>query len=155
ISKSLRLTVKGIDRLSEEQVVAMVAKLLDGVKDAGLAPRVDPNNSDGQQGAGATIMFIADDLAAARKEATQQAFRNAKEKAQQIAELAGGRLGPAMGVQEESSPSASQAYEVMPDGSMGPVFYRGTNPGSNGPQLASQTLAEMPLHVSLQVQFKL
>jgi len=99
------------------------------------------------------IMFIADDLSAARKQATEQAFRSAKEKAQQIAELAGGRLGAATGAQEETSPGASQ--EVMPNGSMGTVYYSGGNPGSDGPRLVSPTLAEVPLRVTLQVQFKL
>jgi len=151
ISKSLRLTIKGIDKLSEEQVIAIVAKLLDGVKDAGLIGRVDPNNSDGQQGAGTMITFIADELSSARKQATAQAFRNAKEKAQEIAELAGGHLGAATGVQEEISPGVSQM--VPEEGPNGQVFYSGTS-ATEG-RLVSPTLAEIPLRVTLQVQFKL
>ena len=152
ISKSLRLTVKGIDKLSDDQVIAIVAKLLDGVKDAGLIGRIDPNNSDGQQGAGTMITFIADELTAARKQATAQAFRNAKEKAQEIAELAGGRLGAATGVQEEISPGVSQI--VQEEGPNGQVFYSGGASVAEA-RLVSPTLAEIPLRVTLQVQFKL
>jgi uncharacterized protein YggE len=152
IAKSLRLTVKGIDKLSDDQVIAIVAKLLDGVKDAGLIGRVDPNNSDGQQGAGTMITFIADDLSAARKQATAQAFRSAKEKAQEIAELAGGRLGAATGVQEEISPGVNQM--VQEEGPNGQIYYSGGSPAADA-RLASPTMAEIPLRVTLQVQFKL
>src|SRR5262249_40794909 len=37
ISKSLRLSVTGIDKLSEEELVTLVAKLLDAAKDAGVS----------------------------------------------------------------------------------------------------------------------
>ena len=98
------------------------------------------------------ITFIADELSAARKQATAQAFRNAKEKAQEIAELAGGRLGAATGVQEEISPGVSQI--VQEEGPNGQVFYSGGASVAEA-RLVSPTLAEIPLRVTLQVQFKL
>jgi uncharacterized protein len=154
ISKSLRLSVKGIDKLSEEQVIALVAKLLDGVKDAGLGARPETNNlSEGQPNAGAVIMFIADDLAAARKKATEQAFSRAKEKAQRIAELAGGHLGAATAVDEVPAGSGEDAAnETVPT----PMYVPGSNStNGDGIRLASPTLADIPVRVGLQVRFKL
>ena len=88
IAKAMRLTVTGIDKLAEEQLVATVAKVLDGVRDAGLMMGVDPNNPNAQaegQPANAVVMFVADNLGQAREQATEAAYQNAKEKAQRIA----------------------------------------------------------------------
>ena len=83
----------------------MVAKLLDTAKDAGVTPGGDTNSSlmmrmNGMAGPTTMVKFIADDAVAARKKATENAFKQAHEKAQQMAEMAGTKLGPVLSMEE-------------------------------------------------------
>ena len=156
IAKSMRLTVTGIEKLPEDQLVATVAKVLDGVRDAGLTTGVDPNNPNAQaegQPANAVVMFVADNLGAARDQATEAAFQNAKEKAQRIAKLAGGKLGAACAV-EETAVFATNNEEAAALGMLSAI-YSGGSVGADETALKSVLLVELPVRVSLRVRFAL
>jgi uncharacterized protein len=157
LSKSLQLAISGIDKLSEEEVIGLVAKLLDAVKDAGLATNsVNTNGEtgpDGQPLASPLVVFVADDVSAARKHATEQAFQRAKEKAQQIAELSGGVLGPASAVEETAAISANNDDSAAM-GMLAAIYSGGTLTG-NDVSVKSSLLAELPVRVSLRVRFAL
>jgi uncharacterized protein len=156
IAKSMRLTVTGIEKLPEDQLVATVAKVLDGVRDAGLTTGVDPNNPNAQaegQPANAVVMFVADNLGAARDQATEAAFQNAKEKAQRIAKLAGGKLGAASAV-EETAVFATNNEEAAALGMLSAI-YSGGSVGADETALKSVLLVELPVRVSLRVRFAL
>ncbi len=156
ISKSMRLTVAAIDKLQEDQLVATVAKVLDGIRDAGLTTGVDPNNPNAQaegQPANAVVMFVADNLGQAREKATEAAFQNAKEKAERIAKLAGGKLGTASSV-EETTMFATNNEEAAALGMLSAI-YSGGAVGADETALKSVMLVEMPVRVNLRVRFAL
>ena len=156
IAKSMRLTITAIDKLQEDQLVATVAKVLDGVRDAGLTTGVDPNNPNAQaegQPANAVVMFVADNLGKAREQATEAAYQNAKEKAQRIAKLAGGKLGPAASV-EETTMFATNNEEAAALGMLSAI-YSGGSVGADETALKSVMLVELPVRVNLRVRFAL
>jgi uncharacterized protein len=156
IAKSMRLTVTGIEKLPEDQLVATVAKVLDGVRDAGLTTGVDPNNPNAQaegQPANAVVMFVADNLGTARDQATEAAFQNAKEKAQRIAKLAGGKLGAASAVEEQAT-FATNNEEAAALGMLSAI-YSGGAVGADETALKSAMLVELPVRVNLRVRFAL
>jgi uncharacterized protein len=153
ISKSWKLAISGIDKLSEEEVIALTAKLLDAVKDAGLAV-FSPNNNgenepDGQPLPSAVVLFVADNIAIARKQATAQAFQHAQEKAQHIAELTGGQLGSANAVEESSDTDTNDTVNAAP-GNL-PI----SSDNSAEPRASAFALAELPVRVNLRVRFAL
>ncbi|HEY2881839.1 MAG TPA: SIMPL domain-containing protein, partial [Pirellulales bacterium] len=131
-------------------------KLLDGIRDAGLTTGPDPNNPNAQaegQLANAVVMFVADNLEQARKQATAAAFQNAKEKAQRIAELAEGKLGAAAAVEE--SPSLNAMNDEAAALGMLTAIYAGGSVGAENPSLKSAILVELPVRVNLRVRFNL
>jgi uncharacterized protein len=158
ISKSLRLVVTGVDKLSEEQLINLVAKLLDTAKDAGVTTGGDSNNSllmrmNGMAGPTTMVKFIADDAAAARKKATQNAFKQAQEKAQQMAEMAGSKLGPVISM-EEAAGGAEKGMSLQER--MVEMIYGGSsNTAPDDPRLTSNLLVDMPVRVNLRVRFAL
>jgi uncharacterized protein YggE len=154
ISKSLHLEVTGIDKMPEEEVVALAARLLDVARDAGLTAGAAPTNSlisrmSGVAVANPMVTFFADDAHVAEEKATDEAFQQAKSKAQKLANLAGAQLGPVLSV--EVSPVAGADRSVteqmmlmmMSEGAYEPTPDR----------LTSYTLTEMPVRVSLRVRF--
>jgi uncharacterized protein YggE len=157
ISKSLRLAVTGVDKLSEEQLIALVAKLLDTAKDAGVSPGGNSTNSllmrmNGMAGPTTMVTFIADDTTAARKKATADAFHQAHEKAQKLAELAGVTLGPVISM-EDIGASAEKGMSMQER--MVQMIYGGGDTASDDSRLTSSLLIEMPVRVGLRVRFAL
>ncbi|HEY2759387.1 MAG TPA: SIMPL domain-containing protein [Pirellulales bacterium] len=158
ISKTLRVTIQGIDKLQEEDVIALVAKLLDVAKDAGLSVSGANTNgatgADGQPLPDALVQFVADDLVIARKEATDKAFQQAKEKAQHIADLAGVRLGAAAAVEELSSVGGNSDESGTED-VQSAIYSLVGGPAEGLGHIQSNSLGEMPLRVNLRVRFPL
>ncbi len=149
ISKSWKLAVTGIDKLSEEEVIALVAKLLD----VGSSNTNGETGPDGQPLASPLVLFIADDVAAAHKKATEQAFQRAKEKAQGIAELTGSQLGPAAAVEETTTLSTSNDESAAIG--MLTAIYSGGSVGGNDASLKSAMLSDLPLRITLRIRFAL
>jgi uncharacterized protein len=159
ISKSLRLVVTGVDKLSEEQLINLVAKLLDTAKDAGVAAGGDSNSSllmrmNGMAGPTTMVRFIADDPAPARKKAAQEAFKQGREKAQQMAEMAGATLGPVISM-EETSGGAGEKGMSLQERMIEMIYGGGGSAAPDDPRLTSNLLVDMPVRVSLRIRFGL
>jgi uncharacterized protein len=157
ITKSLRLSVTGIDKLSEEELVGLVAKLLDAAKDAGVSVGSDANSSlmarmNGMSMPSEMVTFVADDPSAARKQASEDAFRQAKAKAQRLAAMAGSGLGGVLSMEEAAGPAGN---EESLQAKMIELIYGNGQKGSDDPRLVSSTLVEMPVRVNLKVRFAL
>ncbi|HZZ28825.1 MAG TPA: SIMPL domain-containing protein [Pirellulales bacterium] len=157
ISKSLRLSVSGIDKLSEEDLVSLVAKLLDTAKDAGVSVGDTTSNSllsriNGMSTPVAMVTFVADDPAGARQTASEKAFAQAKQKAQKLAEMAGAQLGPVISMEEgmEGSNKTESLQSRMIE-----MIYGGGGGAPDDPRLTSTLLVDMPVRVNLRVRFAL
>jgi uncharacterized protein len=158
ISKSLRLSVAGIDKLSEEDLVSLVAKLLDTAKDAGVSVGNESNNSllsriNGMSTPVAMVTFVADDPSTARQAASEKAFAQAKQKAQRLAELAGAQLGPVLSMEETSGSSGRQ--ESIQERMIEMIYGSGGGSAPADPRLTSPLLVDLPVQVNLRVRFGL
>jgi uncharacterized protein YggE len=156
ISKTLRLEVSGIDKMSEEDLAQLVAKLLDTAKDAGVA--AGPTSTSammmrmGIAMPNTVVTYVADDASKAKAKASEDAFRQAKEHAQRLADLAGARLGPVLAIEETS---ASVGREQSMQEKVIQMIYGGGNITTDDTRLTSPTLMDMPLKVNLKVRFAL
>ncbi|HEY2759386.1 MAG TPA: SIMPL domain-containing protein, partial [Pirellulales bacterium] len=156
ISKTLRLEVTGIDKMSEEDLAGLVAKLLDTAKDAGVVAGPDTNGAlmmrMGVSTPSTVVTYVADDPAAARKKASEDAFRQAKERAQRLADLAGARLGPVLSMEETG---VTAGHEQSMQEKVIQMVYGGGNSAPDDSRLTSSTLMDMPVRVGLKVRFAL
>jgi uncharacterized protein len=156
ISKTLRLEVTGIDKMSEEDLAGLVAKLLDTAKDAGVVAGPDSNSAMmmrmGVSVPSTVVTYVADEAVAARAKAGEDAFRQAKERAQRLADLAGARLGPVLSMEETA---VSTGHEQSMQEKVIQMVYGGGNSAPDDPRLTSPTLMDMPVRVGLKVRFAL
>ncbi len=156
ISKSLRLKISGIDKMSEEEVVALAAKLLDVARDSGLAASAAATNSmisrmNGMAVSNPMVTFYADDAPSAEQKASDDAFEQAKTKAERLAKKAGVQLGSVLSIDESPMPSGERtpAEQIM-------VMMMMSEMGAYEPmadRLTSYTLTGLPVRVTLRVRF--
>jgi uncharacterized protein YggE len=155
ISSMLRLRLDGIRDKSPEQVMEMVGKLLDVAQDSGstLGPSQEEMAMAWRYGyapTGAMVRFVVRDLAALREEAYELAVSDARSRAERLARLNGVKLGPVLSVQE---------LEVSGDESVlnQPNYPRYNPPAAtnDGPQITSESFAEIPFRVKLLVRFSI
>jgi len=154
ISKSLRLTITGVDKLSEEDVISLVAKLLDTAKDVGIGTGNDSKSQlmarFGMSAPNSMVTFVADDPSAAMKKASEAAFQEAKQSATRLADLAGVKLGPVISVEDISAgPSKDKSVQEKLISS---IYGIGTS-DTEDPRMAASTLVELPVRITLRVRF--
>jgi uncharacterized protein YggE len=131
-----------------------ILKVVDTARDSGLVIGAgNPQNyyqmqmmMQTGQGSGLATFKIPDP-SALRAEAYKKAMDDARAKAQRLAELAGAKLGRIVSVQEGSAPPQQMAqmiyYGIMQQQSPA------------DPELSSGVFGEIPLNVTLTVQFAL
>lgn len=154
ISSVLRLRLGGIRDKSPEEVMETLGKLLDVAQDAGasLGPSQEEMSMAWRYGyapAATMVRFVVRDLAALREEAYELAVADARSRAQRLARLNGVKLGQVLSVQEVEvsgdAAAASQPYYYTP--------YTPAATSKDGPQIASESFAEIPFRVKLLVRF--
>ena len=154
IQKSLRLTVTGIDKLPEEEVAKAIAKLIDTAKDAGGATGKPSNAMLEMMGRGTAstlVNFVVSDATEARKKAYDHAFREAKARAENLAALAGVKLGGVLSLSESSSPVADEAS--LQERMISAVYGVGNEKGATEVRITSSELVEVPVRITLEVRF--
>ena len=154
ISSVLRLRLEGIRDKPPEEVMETVGKLLDVAQDSGssLGPSQEEMSMAWRYGyppAAGMVRFVVRDLTALREEAYELAVADARSRAERLARLNGVKLGSVLSVQEiEVSGDEASAYQ--------PYYYPRYNPpsaGKEGPEIASESFAEIPFRVKLLVRF--
>ena len=150
-SESMKIVLKGIDKMQTDVLLDTVMKVIDTGRDAGLqiGPPTPMNYYQMQQmmnnGQGMTMLeFKLADPSKAREEAYKIAMDDAKAKAKRLADLAGVKLGKIIAVQDSSSPTATTT--MNPYGMQVPT---------ESTELTSQMLTDIPLRVTLMVQFEI
>jgi uncharacterized protein YggE len=115
VTEKLHLTITAIHQRPPDKVQGMVVKLLDTARQTGLQIGTPPPTnyyayrmSTGQNDE--LVLFKIADPAAGRSEAFKQAVADARGKADQLATLAGAKLGKVIAIteQESSGPSANE-----------------------------------------------
>jgi uncharacterized protein YggE len=155
LSRSLRVVVGGIDKLTDDQLIKLVSKLVDTARDMGIhvsAAETSPAMDElaAQQGPQPAVQFVADNVEKPREKAYRQAFERARERAQRLATITGVKLGEVKSVEEvrdsNGEESAQEAYLAGIYGTTSP-----SRPGDN--RVSSSKFSEIPVAVTLRVRF--
>ncbi len=155
-SESMKITLKGVDKIAAEALMDTVMKVIDTGRDAGLqiGPATPSNYYQLQmmqqsgQGQG-MLQFKIGDSTAQREQAYKEAMEDAKKKAARLADLAGVKLGRIVSVQDGGpakgdNPAMAQWMAMYGGGGQ-------TDPSD----LTSTLLADITLKVTLTVQFEI
>ena len=151
-SESMKIVLKGVDKLQTDALLDTVMKVIDTGRDAGLqiGPPTPMNYYQMQQmmnnQTGSTMLeFKVGDPAKMREDAYKQAMDDAKAKAKRLADLAGVKLGKIVSVQDSGI--------AMNSPQMNPYGYQ--MPQTDPSELTSQMLSDISLRVTLTVQFEI
>jgi uncharacterized protein YggE len=152
VTEPLRLIIRGVDKMKDEELMNTVLKVIDAGKDAGLtvgppAPtnyyqyQMMMNRGETNTGIATFKIENATDL---REQAYAKAIENARAKAERLAKLSGVKLGRVVSVQDGATPQNPNQ-----------VVYAGYFPGQGGgeAELASPVAGDITLNVRLTVQF--
>lgn len=159
VTEQLDLTLAGADKLSDEDLMNTILKIVDTARDAGLtvgpgAPKTyQQMMTMAQTGQGSGLVrFKVADAAPVRAQAYQRGMDDARAKAQRLADLAGAKLGRIVAVRDLGAAAAADQNPAT-------AVYRAMMAEQQKPEaeaeLSSNVFAEVPLAVTLSVQFAL
>ena len=150
VTEPLRLVVRDVDKMNDEELMGTVLRVIDAGRDAGLTvgPSAPQNSYQmqimmqrGDSTALGMATFKVADPAVLREQAYAKAIENAKAKAQRLAALAGVQLGRVTSVQDGG-------VVAQP----GQVIYYGM-PQQQPEELSSPVAGDITMNVRLTVQF--
>ncbi len=152
VQEQLTITLSGVDTMSADNLLQAVTRVVDVAKDAGVTIGPGPKSmievqfSGGKPGSLATFKLSQTDTL--RQQAYEAALKQARAKAERLAELAGLELGDIVSIRE-TVPSAKD------DNGGGFAAYIAMFSGmsSSHPEYTSTELKNIPVAVSLTVQF--
>ncbi len=120
VSEPLSIRIDGIDKLTNEEIMETLVKILDAGKDAGITlgakagqPAYNPYTGGYNTSGTALARFRLSDVEGARQKAFEDAMKNASRQGERLAKLAGLKLGKVRSINESSAP-ASQAQQFNP-----------------------------------------
>ncbi len=154
-SESMKISIKGVDKIAVDALMDTVMKVIDTGRDAGLqiGPPTPMNYYQMQmmqqsgQGQG-MLQFKIGDPSTQREQVYKEAMEDAKKKAQRLADLAGVKLGRIVSIQD-SAP-------VRGDNPAMAQWMAMNGMGQNDPtELTSHLLADISLKLTLTVQFEI
>ncbi len=165
VSSICRITIAGLEDLSEKQIVELVSNLVDKLRDSGLtllpaqnAQALEAGVANDVYAAPALVGFVLEDVSEAQAAARESAFRNARASAEALSKLAGMRLGPVVAMQEISSGFDPAAYPAQMEFDWDDeldVDVPAVADGGSELRLVSRTSGPVPIRVGLQVRFAL
>jgi uncharacterized protein YggE len=155
--ESLKITISEADKSTHDALMDVIMKLIDAGRDAGLQIgsampsnwyqyQMEMNNGGG--GDQNIPQFKVTDVAAHRDEAYKKAMADAKSKAQQLADLAGVKLGRILSIHASTGKGNNNRVVY-------PWMYNGAPEPAEEENLSSGTLEEIPLKVTLSVQYEI
>jgi len=162
VSRSLRLTLSGIQGMPEDELMDTLGKVLDVAKDSGAAVGSGDDstsaimammgNGGGQPSS--MVTFVVDNVDELREKAYQNAFKQARDRAQRLAKLAGGNVGAVLSVQESAEQPSGEKKGIQ-EQMLSAIYGIGGSNGGDERRLTSQTFADVPIRVTLRVRFRL
>jgi uncharacterized protein YggE len=164
ISRGLHLLLKQIDKLPEQELMESIAKILDTAKDSGAAQGSPANarmamvmaSMGVNQSGGTSVTFVVEDGDAVRERAYQDAFAQARSRAERLATLAGVKLGPVLSVEEASAAPAKEDDQDNMQMRMLATIYgmsAGARPDTESTRITSDKYEDIPVRVALRVRF--
>jgi uncharacterized protein YggE len=151
VVEQLVIIIKDADKMESAAMMDTMLKVLDTARDAGLTiGDGSPRNVNyyPPPPPPALIKFKIADISALREQAYKQAVEDAKTKAQKLADMAGVKIGKVLAVRDSNVRVPGQpGGENNPYGTPAPVLDQN--------ELRSKVFDEIPLNVSLTVQFEI
>lgn len=156
LSEPLTLRLTGIDKLSTEELLETLVKIVDAGKDAGMAIGPPPKSmyelqiaaQTGQSTESALAAFKLEGVDQLKQQAYQAAVSDARERAERLAALAGVKLGKVTSIRETPTSDDSKARYNPYYGYM----MANSSDGSEK-QYVSSGLTEITVSVVLHVEF--
>lgn len=156
VSETLKLRLSGIDKLSTQELLETIVKIVDSGKDAGVAIGNDttptiPGVYNASKARNTMATFKVTNVQKLKEAAFQQAVANAKAQAEKLAGLTGVKLGKVISINSQggSSPTTSAAYnQVM-------AQYLATTRSKSSDEQASAVMKAIPISVSVRVTYSI
>jgi len=155
IARSLRLTVREIDKRPEADVIGTISKLLDAAKDAGADVGKEGGTAALLQmvgrggGPSSVVHFVVEHPEELREKAYQKAFDEATARATRLEKLARSQLGRAVSIEEVAAAAKGPG---MQEQMISAIYGIGTAGGDDA-RLSSDKLIDIPVRVTLRVRF--
>ncbi len=155
VQEDLTITLPGVDTMSADDVLKAVTSIVDVAKDAGVSMGASPKSLIEIQlrsaKPSALATFKLGDPDALRQQAYEAALKQARAKAERLAQLAGAELGDIVSIREAASVAKDD------DNGGGFAAYMALFGGASGgqPEFTSASFESIPVTVSLSVQFEI
>ncbi|MEQ8854089.1 SIMPL domain-containing protein [Gimesia sp.] len=118
VSETLKLRLTGVDKLSSEELLEMIVRIVDAGKDAGVVIGNDttpmvPGTYNASKARNTMVAFKIQNVEDLKNKAYAKALEDARAQAEALAKLAGGKLGKVVAINtvdpnQKSSDSSSQ-----------------------------------------------
>jgi uncharacterized protein YggE len=153
ITETSRIVLANADKLSTQELLDKLLKVLDVAKDAGFVFSQPYTNDYYEMQARAmegdiVVTFKMLDSSALRDKAYKAAIDDAKARAEKLAELSGTKLGRILSVQESGAGGENNMINAY-------VVYMNRRTGNTEDALSGVTSGELTMRVALTVQFEL
>jgi uncharacterized protein YggE len=155
VQERLTVTLSDIKATSADNLMQSVMRIVDAAKDAGVIigpgakSMIEMQINGAKPGALATFKLSNTDLL--RQQAYEAALKQARAKAERLAQLAGVALGDIISIRE----TAATSKDDNNGGGMGAYFALMGRASNNQPEYSSTELQNIPVKVSLNVQFEI
>ena len=109
VAEPLSIRIDGIDKMTQDQIIETLVKILDAGKDAGVTlgakdtPGYNPYTGQYNTNGSALARFRLSDVEGARQKAFEDAMTNAQKQADKLAKLAGLKLGKVRAINESQA----------------------------------------------------
>ena len=130
VAEPITIRIDGIDKLTDEQIIETLVKILDAGRDAGITlggkggtPQYNPFTGGFNNSSSTLARFRLSDVEGARQKAFEDAMKNASRQGERLAKLANLKLGKVQAIHESSAPATNvqqrqyNPYMMMPSDS--------------------------------------
>lgn len=154
LAETMTIRLNGIDKLKQEELLDALVKIIETGIDSGLTIGGSPTMAQIQRGntGGGLVTFKLANIADLKKKALALAMKDAREQAEELAELGGVKLGPVISMSQtpiaeksNNNSTSMNYYYTMMMGMMGG--------STTSDDFSSAVLKEIPISVKLQVTF--
>jgi uncharacterized protein YggE len=146
VTEQIRIVIKDIDKMEQSALMDTMLKVLDTARDSGLTlgdGSVRNYNQYPPPPSPSLVNFKITDTSAMREQGYKEAIEDAKNKAQKLADLSGVKLGKILSVRDANQTRRSGSGD------------EGAQPAPSQNELVSGVFDDIPLNVSLTVQFEI
>jgi len=155
VSETIKLRITGIDKLSTQELLETIVKIVDSGKDAGVVignnTQSIPGVYNSSQAKNTMATFKVTNVQKLKEEAFQKAIADAKTQAENLARLTGVQLGKVISINEGASTSKNSTRVLNPYTGQ----YLSTGSTSSGKEQASALLKAIPISVAVRVTYSI